>query len=456
MASERHYQVLFDSSPMAYFSVSKLGTITQLNKAAEELLGYSADQILRRDISSIFPRTGSSSDAGNLLVSEVLQGKEIKDLEVQMIDAEGNRIWVSLTASLLKSPGLKDAIGIMAFNIERRKHAEARATADRERAALVLEIMTHDLNNVNQSLVFSLGLIDEMKDIPEAGRNLIHQTIDEVRKSARMISNLRSIIDLSEKSLEYEWTDLRVPLKSAIQLVEQEFPSKRIIVNTNIVEGEFIIEGHTKVESVFFNILLNSAQFVQSDEVVIDINAMRTESGDKIRIIIEDSGPGVPDSLKEHIFRRSGSPDTQIVGRGLGLTLVDRIIESLGGEIWVEDRMENDHTKGAKFVLMFRSWNEQKILECGRVCCITFYKSNHCLFCDPTFEIITAIMDEMGVPRSTLEVINVDDPSVDIDESELPMLPLTRICDTEITGFADVDEVRMAIVNLLMKPSYPY
>jgi hypothetical protein len=202
--------------------------------------------------------------------------------------------------------------------------------------------------------------------------------------------------------------------------------------------------------------ILNSVQFDQSEEVVINVNAEKVDAGDRVRIVIEDSGPGVPDSLKEHIFRRSGAPDTQIVGRGLGLTLVDRIVDNLGGRVWVEDRVENDHTKGAKFIITLQSWNEQKILECGRTCCITFYKSNHCLFCDPTFEILTAVMDEMGVPRSMLEVINVDDPGSKINEKEIPMLPLTRICESEISGFADVDEVRMAIINLLMKPSYPY
>jgi PAS domain S-box-containing protein len=454
--SETHYRVLFNSTPIAYFSLSKHGIIREVNKAAQDLLGYESSQLLKRNVSSIFPTNGSSSDAGKLLVSEVLQGKELKDLEVQMIDSEGKRIWVSVTASLLSAPGLKESIGLMAIHIDRRKNAEARAIADRERASLVLEIMTHDLNNVNQSLVFSLGLVDEMTDIPEAGRNLVRDTIHEVRKSARMISNLRSIIDLSEKTLDHEWTDIKVILNQAIQQVKLESPSKQLIVDTTFEEGDYIIEGHPLVQTVFFNMLLNSVEFDRSDEVKVTVSAERIQAGDKVRVIIEDSGPGVPDSLKEHIFRRSGEPETQIVGRGLGLTLVDRIVDNLGGQVWVEDKVESDHSKGAKFILAFQSWNEQKILECGRACCITFYKSNHCLFCDPTFEIVTAVMDEMGVPRSSLEVINVDDPGVNIDAKELPMLPLTRICDTEITGFADVDEVRMAIVNLMMKASYPH
>ncbi|MCK5150822.1 MAG: PAS domain S-box protein [Candidatus Thorarchaeota archaeon] len=455
-ASERRYQKLFDSSPMAYFYLSQYGIIQEVNNVAETLLGYDSKELLKRNISSIFPENGTSADAGRLLVSEVMQGKEIKDLEVQMVDADGARIWVSVTASLLKSPGLKESIGLMAVNIDRRKHAEARAIADRERSSLVLEVMTHDLNNVNQSLVFSLGLIEEMSNIPEAGRNLVRQTTHEVRKAARMISNLRAIINLGEKTYDLDWTDVHHTLSQAIELVGAELPWKKLTVNTNFKEGEIIIEGHSDLQTVFFNILLNSAQFDESDEVIVNVFGESTKGKDKVRISLEDSGSGVPNSLKEHIFRRSGAPETQIVGRGLGLTLVDRIIERLGGSVWVEDREENDHTKGARFVLLLQSWNEQKILECGRSTCITFYKSNHCLFCEPTYEIVTAVMDELGVPISVLEVVNVDDPNSNVTEDELPMLPTTRICGTEITGFADVDEVRTAMMNLFMKACYPF
>ncbi|MDF1540687.1 MAG: HAMP domain-containing sensor histidine kinase [Candidatus Thorarchaeota archaeon] len=450
------YEELFNSSPMAYFSLSPHGIIQQVNQAAADLLGYSTSDLLKRNISSLFPRNGTSSDAGKLLLSEVLQGKEIRDLDAQMMNSESNRIWVSLTASLHKSSDSKISIGMMAVNVNRRKAAEARAKKDRERFSLVLEVMTHDLNNVNQSLIFSLGLVNEMDHIPEAGRNLVQGTIDEVRRAARMISNLKAIIDLSEKSLGFEWTDINSVVENAVFQVEDELPGKRIIVNTDFEKEQFIVEGHQNLQKVFFNILLNCAQFDNSDEVVVNISAAKTKDNDKVRITIEDFGQGIPDSLKEHIFRRSGESETQIVGRGLGLTLVDRIIASLGGSIWAEDRVEGDHTKGAKFVVMLQSWNELKILECGKSSCITFYKSDHCLFCDPTYEILLSVMDELGIPQSVLQVVNVDDPNSNVKEGELPMLPTTRICSTEITGFADVDAVRTAIMTLLMQPCYPY
>jgi hypothetical protein len=140
----------------------------------------------------------------------------------------------------------------------------------------------------------------------------------------------------------------------------------------------------------------------------------------------------------------------------LGLTLVDRILETLGGDIWVEDRLENGNVIGARFIIEIPAWNEQKLLECGKFSCITFFKSENCLFCEPTYEILTGLMDELGIPQMVVNVVNVDDPGSHIKEDDLPMLPLTRICSAEIAGFADVEDMRVALMNLLMTACYPY
>ncbi len=451
-----NYQDLFNSSPIAYFSVSQSGTIVQVNEAACTLLGFPESTLLKRSISSVFPVNGASYDAGHLLISEVLQGKEIRDVEVQMIDCDGNLIWVSITAGIFEESDSGRLIGLMATDINRRKLAEARASSERERAGLVLEVMTHDLNNVNQSLIFSLGLIKETGQLSQIGQNLLDAAVAEVMRASRMISNLRLISSLSDAISDKEWTDAKPCIDQAAERVRNEISSKTLKINSDIQEGQFIVEGHQNLSTVFYNMLLNSVLYTRSNDVEVDITAGFTPAKDKIRLAIEDNGPGVPDSLKEHIFKRSGKPEAQVVGRGLGLTLADRIIGSLGGEVWAEDRVRGDQSKGARFVILLPAWNEQKVLECGKSSCITFYKSNHCLFCDPTYEILMGAMEELGIPRSVTSVVNVDDPRAGINEADLPMVPFIRICHAEIAGFADVEDVRVALMNLLMSPCYPY
>jgi len=452
--SESRYRALFDSSPIAYFTLSMSGNILQINKATERLLGYSEDEILRRNLAT-FISGDDKTEIVREVVSEVAQGKSLEDFEMQFKKADGRPIWVSVRANLLEHPDRSSSIGFMATDIDRRKNAEARANNERERANLYLEVMTHDLNNINQSLLFSLGLVENQDAIPERVKSMMQQSSWHIRRSGRMTANMRALLRLRESPPTIEEVDLYDYIQNAKFAVEEDFPWKHIALTTNIKKGEFLVAGHEYLYQVCFNIIHNSLSFDESEVVELEVNAEQVDNLKMVRLVFIDKGPGVPDATKEFIFRRTGSPDEQIVGRGLGLTLVNQIVRSLGGRIKAEDRIEGDHTQGAKFVLMLPMWVEIAELPCGRNTCITFYKSNHCVFCDPAMETLLSVLDQMGVPPSIIESINVDDPSAGVARDELPMLPFIKICDAELSGFISDDAIRTAVANLAIKSCYP-
>jgi len=453
--SESRFLQLYMTSPIAFFSLTKRGIIQQVNPAAENLLGYKAADLLKRNITSLFFSSSSSSSTSTQLISEVLQGKQIRDVEMQFKNANGEAIWLSVTASLLESKK-NPLISLMAIDIDRRKGAESRAKAERDRANLYLEVMTHDLTNVHQSLLFSVGLLETMVELPEPAQRLLTENHWNLRRAARMISNLRSLMTVGEEVIPTEPTDFSLHLDSAMDQVRNDFPTMDIEINVTKPDEYIQIVGETQLHKILFTIIHNSVMHNESEKRVVDIDISQDSSGQKYRVVFSDNGLGVPDSLKEFIFKRTGAPDSQIVGRGLGLTLVDSMVAKLGGTIWVEDRVPGDTTQGAKFVLELPAWKAEIILECGRNSCITFYKSDHCLFCNPTLEIIIDVLGELGLPASMIEIINVDDPGSKISAEEIPVLPLTKICGNEISGFADIDHVRMALMELLMKSCYPY
>ena len=452
--SENRYRALFDSSPIAYFTLSMSGNILQINKAAERLLGYGEDEILRRNLAT-FISGDAKSEIVREVVSEVAQGKSLEDFEMQFQKADGRPIWVSVRANLLEYLDKSSNIGFMATDIDRRKNAEARENSERERANLYLEIFTHDLNNINQSLLFSLGLVENLDKIPEKVKSMIQRSSWDIRRSGRMTANMRALLRLRESPPTIEEVDLYDYIQIAKFAVEEDFPWKKISLTTNIKNGEFLVAGHEYLHQVCFNIIHNSLSYDESAEVEIEVNAEQVDNLKMVRLEFIDKGPGVSDATKEYIFRRTGSPDAQIVGRGLGLTLVNQIVRSLGGRIKAEDRVAGDHTQGAKFVIMLPMWVEITELPCGRNTCITFYKSNHCVFCDPAMETLLSVLDELGVPPSIVESLNVDDPSVGITREEMPMLPFIKICDAELSGFISDEAIRSAVLNLAMKSCYP-
>jgi PAS domain S-box-containing protein len=451
--SESRYRQLFESSPIAYFTLSPRGIVLQVNQAAMRLLGYREEQMIRRNIEVFLPGDPIDSKAGKLVFNEILQGGTVTAVEILMRRADGKSIWVSVTAGPLDKPGRSSRIGLMAMDIDRRKTAERRERMEEERANLYLEIATHDLNNINQSILFAMGLLESQLEIPEELQSQLETATWNVRRSARMIANMRTIITLRDQPPPLEKTDIYNHLVAAVESVRIDFHWKELKVNTNIAEGKFFIPGHQYLSQVLFNIIHNSAMYDERNIVEIDINAEIIDSR-LVRIEFADHGPGILDPLKEFIFKRSGHPDAQVVGRGLGLTLADNIVRNLNGQIWVEDRIEGDSTKGAKFVCVFPTWTDETDLPCGGKKCISFYKSAHCFWCDPVYDLLMRVMEELSIAKSVVELIDVDDPNAELPEDELPLLPTIRLCDVQMNGFIQELNLRKELLRMLGKPCY--
>jgi len=452
--SETRYKQLFQSSPIAYFTLSPRGVVLQVNRAATQLLGHSEESMIRRNIESFLPMDPEIYKATRMVMSGILEGASVAGVEMQMRKADGTAIWVQVTAGPLEGGNGPRRIGFMAQDIHRRKLAERRERLEVERTDLLVDVATHDLNSINQAILFAMGLIESQLDIPESLASMIREASWNVRRSARMIANMRAIISLRDHPPSKSETDLHSYLQAALQSVKSDLAWKKLIVNTNIDEGKFLIRGHEFIEHVLFNIIHNSAMHSEDELVEIDVTAEAVDSDRVVRVEISDKGPGIPDQLKEFVFKRTGRPDAQIVGRGLGLTLVDNIIRNLEGEIWVEDRVEGESTKGAKFVCLLPIWRNTSDLPCGGETCIKFYRSHHCFWCDPMYDQLLRMMDEMNIASSILESINVDEPGAGILEGELPELPLIKLCEVELSGFVQEHTLRKELVNMLTKPCY--
>lgn len=106
---------------------------------------------------------------------------------------------------------------------------------------------------------------------------------------------------------------------------------------------------------MFMNILENSIKHSPRDKpLVIDILQTRVCRGgiEYHRISIEDNGPGISDEFKDKLFTRFSRGKTKAKGKGLGLYIVKTLVENFNGEIWAEDRIKGDYTKGVRFVVM--------------------------------------------------------------------------------------------------------
>jgi len=442
---ENRFATLYDMSPIAYFLLNREGAIEQVNAAAEELLGLEAVELIGTPISQYLPKPKPGYDPAAEIVREVLRGKSVKGLEMEMFCGDNKKIWISASSRAIDSGSDRPvSIGFTAIDITRRRAMEQKLRTESERANLYMEVMTNELNMTNQNVLFALEDLSISLELPERLRTLLSETSWSLRNAARMIANMGVLISLDHEPPMKTKTKLLPHFNKAIREATRDFEWKTLDVKSNISDIDFEVNGHPFMWYIFFNIIHFSGRSDTSENVKLEINAEMTESDDMVRIECLDSGPGIPDDQKSQIFRRNGSANDKLEGKGLGLTLADRYISDLGGRIWVEDRDPEDSTKGSKFVILLPLWKE--ILQLPP---ILYYKSDHCIFCGPVLVTLTSVLKELGIESSTIQIINVDEPSAIISEEDLPALPTIQMGMDQLSGFLSEDDLREAVSKMI-------
>ncbi|MFX1265558.1 MAG: PAS domain S-box protein [Promethearchaeota archaeon] len=449
---EQRFASLYDMSPIAYLMLNRNGVIEQINQATEDLFACDGSEIIGRSFSEFLPEATSDYDPGEQLIQEVLRGKNVSGIEIEMKRPDNKMIWVNISSRALTTGAEKPAeIGLMAFDVTARRATEQRVMEEKDRGDLYLGIMTSDLNNINHSALYTLEFLSTTLDIPDHHREVLEQTEWNIRRASRMIANMRAIIMLKDSPPSISKTDLWPHFQRGLREANRDFETKSLKVNTNIEDDKFWVPAHAWLWNVFFVILHNALVYDERKDVEMDVNAELVDMGQRMRIEFVDHGPGISDELKESIFRRTGRHDEHAASSGLGLTVVNQLVSDLGGAVWVEDRVTGNPSQGSRFIVTLPAWEEEKELPCGRDACITFYKSEHCVFCGPVLDSLTGIMDELGVSHSMLSVVSVDDPDSGVTEDDLAAVPTVRICDVEMEGYQEEDDLRTAVLGMIMK-----
>jgi PAS domain S-box-containing protein len=238
--------------------------------------------------------------------------------------------------TLLEAIGKEIGSGILKGMLHKRLEA-----AHRE-ANLYLDIMTHDIKNAeNVSSLYADLLIDILDG--EAGL-YIRKLRSSIHKSAEIIGNVSTIRRIHQEAPDAE----PVNLDSVIREEVEVFPD----VSIEYEGAPRQVWADDLLPDVFANLIGNAIKFGGSGVGIV----IRVEDydGESLLVTVEDSGPGVPDAMKEAIFHRFERGRSHGSGEGLGLYIVRTLVERYGGTIWVEDRIEGRPDLGAAFKFTLR------------------------------------------------------------------------------------------------------
>ena len=362
-ASARYERSLIEVSLDPLVTISAEGTITDVNKATEEVTGCSRDELIGSDFSDYFTEP-EKARAG---YKQVFTDGFVRDYPLAIRHTSGEVTDVLYNATVYRNKaGEVQGVFAAARDITDRKRAEEELqrysghleaiveerTAqlkDAERLAGIGEtaaMIGHDLRNPLQGLQYIVDLQKLRFDRfppdqrgPEDWKKE-QELFDRISEQVFYMDKI--VGDLQDYARPLRPESERITVKTLIDDVLQQVPhTDGVRVMTDIPELHIEADRHL-MHRVFTNIILNAIQ-AMPDGGMISVSG----SGDKsfVAIRITDDGVGIPDEMREKLFKPLITDKAK--GTGLGLAVVKRIVEAHGGTIEVESEVE----KGTTFTI---------------------------------------------------------------------------------------------------------
>jgi signal transduction histidine kinase len=214
-----------------------------------------------------------------------------------------------------------------------------------------LASMSHELRTpLNAVLGFSEVLLERMfGDINERQEEYLR---DIHGSGKHLLELLNEILDLSRveagrMELDYSSVELRALLDDAASMLRERAAAHAITLRVDVADDVgSVYTDELRLKQVVLNLLTNAVKFTEDGGSVL-VTARRTSS--EIEVTVTDTGIGVPESDRERIFesfQQGGRGSTKEEGTGLGLTLSRRIVDLLGGRMWLESVVGSGSTFG--------------------------------------------------------------------------------------------------------------
>jgi PAS domain S-box-containing protein len=327
--ADEQFRLAIEAAPTGMLLMDRNGSIVLVNAQIEKLFGYPRSELLGRPIEMLVPdrlranipdfRKGSFSAA------------VARTVDLYGLRKDGSEVPIEIGLNPLPTSEGE-------FVLSSIVDVSPRLELDRIRNEFVSTV-SHELRTPLTSIRGSLGLLQSgaMGALPENAAEMVTIAYKNSGRLVRLINDILDIgtIDAGKLTLQMSIVPLAVLLQQSAE-ANAGFAEKcgvRFILEP-VAAHDRVMADPDRLMQVVANLLSNAAKFSPAGAEVI----IRVRSGPAImRIEVEDSGAGIPEEFKAHVFEKFAQADASATrrfeGTGLGLSIARKLVEAMGGSI---------------------------------------------------------------------------------------------------------------------------
>ncbi|WP_213610148.1 response regulator [Pseudoalteromonas sp.] len=340
--SEQRLNALFSLSPLPIL-LNKLadGTFIESNKAMEQLVGYTEDEIKALSYWDLTPERYAEDEQRQL---ELLNTTgRYGPYRKQYIHKNGHLIDIELNGVLFENPAGEKMIWTIIQDLTQRNQIDKMKDE-------FISTVSHELRTPLTSISGSLSLIlsGATGELNDKSKKML--TIAQ-RNSQRLNSLVNDLLDIEKLSAGKahfmpEEADLKIVINEAVEQIKPFANTYQITIKVSYIDAAVVFVDVLRIHQVLTNLLSNAIKFSNTGSQ-IDVKAEIV--GENVCISITDSGVGITEKEINSLFQRfkqlDNSTTKQQGGTGLGLAICREIVHQSGGNIGVESELG----KGSRF-----------------------------------------------------------------------------------------------------------
>lgn len=343
--NESQLESVLDNMINGIVMIDSEGTIQLLNRRAEQVLGFSARELVGRHYTEAKQQYELSG-----MIQQGLEKREHLHDEITFYFPEERLLELNLVPVVQKDGTFAGVLLVL-------QDVSAIRRLERMRSEFVANV-SHELKTPIAAVKgFAETLLAGAMDDPELSRSFLQIIYDESERLNRLIGDILELSKIESRRvpLQFSPVDLTSFLHKTMQMMKAQAERKSIILDLKVESGIYLEADEDRLRQIVINLLQNGISYTpEGGRVAVDASVRRedAEGGSETVVIrISDTGIGIPKKDLPRIFERFYRVDKarsrSSGGTGLGLSIVKHLVELHKGTISVNSQ----HGSGSVFTI---------------------------------------------------------------------------------------------------------